>query len=223
MTGDDAARAAKAQRRARRIAWAVRAGGVMLRLLARTWRVREVRRAPYDPMRQTARPMVVCAWHGELLCHLWAFRGLGIVVLISEHADGEILARVAESLGYGTVRGSSRRGAARALLGLIHEVEAGRHIALTPDGPLGPPERFAPGALVVAQRTGAPIVALRATASRAWRLRSWDRLMIPKPFARVTIYVGDPVTVDAPSAREAADRVERFEALMRDTMSTAHA
>ena len=117
------------------------------------------------------------------------------MVLISEHGDGEIAARAAESMGYRTIRGSSRRGAERALLSLAREVEGGSHVAVTPDGPRGPAESFAPGALIAAQRSGAPIVLLRAVVDRAWRLNSWDRFIIPKPFARVTIYVGEPMSV----------------------------
>jgi lysophospholipid acyltransferase (LPLAT)-like uncharacterized protein len=116
---------------------------------------------------------------------------------------------------YRTIHGSSRRGAERALLSLAREVEGGAHVAVTPDGPRGPAESFAPGALIAAQRSGAPIVLLRAVADRAWRLRSWDRFMIPKPFARVTIYVSEPATVDATSLRAAAAEAPRFQELMR--------
>jgi hypothetical protein len=117
-------------------------------------------------------------------------------------------------MGYRTIRGSSRRGAERALLALAREVEGGAHVAVTPDGPRGPAESFAPGALIAAQRSGAPIVLLRAVADRAWRLRSWDRFIIPKPFARITIYVGEPVPVHAATLREAAGQTPRFQKLM---------
>jgi lysophospholipid acyltransferase (LPLAT)-like uncharacterized protein len=213
----------RARRKARRIAWAVRIGGVALRALAATWRVREVRRGGRDPVRDPEEPAIFCLWHGELLCHLWAFRGNGIVVLISEHGDGEIVARLAEALGYHTIRGSSTRGAERALLGLIREVRAGRHVAITPDGPRGPAEQFAPGALIAAQRSGAPIVTLRATTTRAWRLGSWDRFMIPKPFARVTITVGAPRHLAAERARDAAALAPELQRAMRETVEPAHA
>jgi lysophospholipid acyltransferase (LPLAT)-like uncharacterized protein len=186
-----------------------------VRILARTWRVQEIHQAGGDIVRQRERPVIFCLWHSELLCHMWNFRGLGIVVLISEHGDGEIAARAAASMGYHTIRGSSSRGAERALLALVRAVEEGAHVAVTPDGPRGPAESFAPGALIAAQRSGAPIVLLRATASRCWRLRSWDRFIIPKPFARVTIVVGAPEPVQAGTARAAAAEAPRFQALMR--------
>ncbi len=180
---------ARPQARAARALGGPRSRAIGVRALARTWRVREVHQGDGDIVRQHDRPVIFCLWHCELLCHMWNFRDLGIVTLISEHGDGEIAARAAESMGYRTIRGSSRRGAERALLSLVREVERGSRVAVTPDGPRGPAESFAPGALIAAQRAGAPIVLLRATVDRAWRLRSWDRFIIPKPFARLTIYV----------------------------------
>jgi lysophospholipid acyltransferase (LPLAT)-like uncharacterized protein len=206
---------ARARRRERRARWTSRVAGIAVRILARTWRVQEIHQAGGDIVRQRERPVIFCLWHSELLCHMWNFRGLGIVVLISEHGDGEIAARAAASMGYHTIRGSSSRGAERALLALVRAVEEGAHVAVTPDGPRGPAESFAPGALIAAQRSGAPIVLLRATASRCWRLRSWDRFIIPKPFARVTIVVGAPEPVQAGTARAAAAEAPRFQALMR--------
>jgi lysophospholipid acyltransferase (LPLAT)-like uncharacterized protein len=205
----------RARRRERRARWTSRVAGIAVRILARTWRVQEIHQAGGDIVRQRERPVIFCLWHSELLCHMWNFRGLGIVVLISEHGDGEIAARAAASMGYHTIRGSSSRGAERALLALVRAVEEGAHVAVTPDGPRGPAESFAPGALIAAQRSGAPIVLLRATASRCWRLRSWDRFIIPKPFARVTIVVGAPEPVQAGTARAAAAEAPRFQALMR--------
>lgn len=206
---------ARARKRERRARWSARIAGIGVRILARTWRVRELHQGNGDIVRQHEQPVIFCLWHCELLCHMWNFRKLGIVALISEHGDGEIAARAAESMGYRTIRGSSRRGAERALLSLAREVENGAHVAVTPDGPRGPAQSFAPGALIAAQRSGAPIVLLRAVADRAWRLRSWDRFIIPKPFARLTIYVGEPLLVNASSLRAAADQAPRFQTLMR--------
>jgi lysophospholipid acyltransferase (LPLAT)-like uncharacterized protein len=214
---------ARARKRRRQAKWIAAIVGVAVRILARTWRVREIHQGGTgDIVRQHDRPVVFCLWHCELLCHMWNFRGLGIVVLISEHGDGEIAARAAESIGYRTIRGSSRRGADRALLALAREAESGAHVAVTPDGPRGPAESFAPGALIAAQRARAPIVLLRAEANRAWRLRSWDRFIIPKPFARVTIFVSAPIPVIAGSARAAADEAPRFQALMRGLPGAMH-
>ena len=154
---------------------------------------------------------------------LYQHRDEGVAILISSHRDGELIAQVAHRLGYRSVRGSSSRGAGRALLGMVRELERRREVAVTPDGPRGPAERFATGALVAAQRSGAYIVPVAATADRAWRLRSWDRFLIPKPFARVTVAYGPPTRVLAASARDAGNEAERFERLLADAGSLSAA
>jgi len=210
-------------RRARRDRWLARIGTVLVRLLARTWRVRYVNRAKLDALRAAKRPYIHMLWHGELLPLLWAFRDTGVAILISEHGDGEIIARAAMALGYDTVRGSSSRNADRALLSLTRVLVEGGAVAVTPDGPRGPRHSFAPGALIVAQRASAPLVITRAFSSRAWKLKSWDQFEIPKPFARVTVVLSDPITVEATSARDAAAQGERYTALMQQTVPPANA
>lgn len=199
-----------------RHAWAVAAGGLALRMLALTWRIREVNGDVVRRLRADRQPIIFAFWHGRMLALLWKHRNEGASVLISEHKDGELVARAALALGYRTVRGSSFRGAERALLGMIRVVESGGDVAFTPDGPRGPAETFAPGALIVAQRTGAPIVLVTSAARRAWRLRSWDGFRIPKPFARVTIAYGDPLYITSPTARAASDEAPRVQALLRE-------
>ncbi|MFL5581320.1 MAG: lysophospholipid acyltransferase family protein [Gemmatimonadaceae bacterium] len=210
-----AARAAARDRRQRRqIRWLVPIGVLLLRALGRTWRVRVRGRESSERLRSVGTPFIYAFWHGEMLPLLLAHRGEGAAVLISSHHDGEIVAQIATRLGLTTVRGSSTRGGARALLGLVQALESGRTVAVTPDGPRGPAHAFAPGALVAAQRAGAPIVPIAVRASRAWRLRSWDRFLIPKPFARVSIAYGEPARVEAASAREAPSEAARFEGLL---------
>jgi lysophospholipid acyltransferase (LPLAT)-like uncharacterized protein len=199
---------------ARRLRWTVRLGAALLRLLASTWRVRTVNAGPLDEARRTGQPILFALWHGELLPLLWHQRGRGVAVVISEHRDGEIIAQIAHSLGYRTVRGSSSRGASRALLGLTRVIDTGIDGAITPDGPRGPARVFAPGAAVAAQRTGVPIVPIRAMASRAWRLKSWDRFLIPKPFARVTVTIGPLTRVIADSPRAAAEQSEELQRIL---------
>ena len=196
-------------------------GKGVLRALGLTWRIRLVNTGPMTALRKTKQGFIFSLWHGQLLPLLWQHRGEGIVVLISEHRDGELVARAASALGFGLIRGSSTRGADRALISIIREVESGKEVAITPDGPKGPTQKFAPGALVAAQRAGSFIVPLGVTADRAWHLKSWDRFMIPKPFARVTIAYGEPTRVLAASPRGAAAEGPRFEALMSDAVRMA--
>ena len=189
-------------------------GGLVLRMLGMTWRVRREGEKAFNDMLARKESFIIVFWHGEIVATAWTHRHRGLAPLISRHADGEIIARIAEGLGYRTVRGSTSRGGVRALLESAQLVEEGITVGFTPDGPRGPRHVFAPGALIVAQRTGRPIIALRAIASRAWRLRSWDRHLVPKPFATVTIRYSEPQFVQADAARDAAREQPRFEALL---------
>ena len=202
------------EREARRIRRLARLGAMVIGALSRTWRIRVVGDEGLRAERAAGRPIILAFWHGEMLPMLAVHKNEGISVLISSHRDGEIIAQITERFGCRNVRGSSSRGGGRALLGLIRELESGHDVAVTPDGPRGPAKSFAPGALVAAQRTRSAIVPMAARASSAWRLRSWDRFLIPKPFARVTVVHGAPVHVTSETARDAAEEADRFGAML---------
>lgn len=207
----------------RRLRWTVRVGVALIRSLASTWRLRVINDGGLRACRERGQPVILALWHGQMLVPLWQHRGEAVAILISEHRDGEIIARIAEALELRTVRGSTSRGAARALVGLTRTLRDGHDIAITPDGPRGPAESFAPGALVAAERAGAPIVGIGVHAASAWRLGSWDRFLIPRPFTRVTIAYSDPTFVTAATPREAAAQGERFQRLMQECVARASA
>lgn len=193
------------------------ASGAALRVLAATWRYRIVGQDAVKSARAGRTPVLFSLWHGQLLPLIWLHRNEGIAILVSEHRDGEIIARVAKSLGYRLVRGSTTRGGERALLTLATQLKAGVDVAVTPDGPKGPARSYAPGALIAAQRSGALIVPVAAHANRAWHLSSWDSFMIPKPFATVNVAYGRPTPVISLSSREAALEAPVFQAMMIET------
>jgi lysophospholipid acyltransferase (LPLAT)-like uncharacterized protein len=195
-------------------------GAFLLRAIALTWRYRVKNGDIITNLRAKSQPFIFAFWHGQLLPLLWHHRNEGVYVVISSHRDGEIVARAAEYLRYNTIRGSSSRGAARALLGIVRELEQGHEVAVTPDGPRGPARKFASGALVASQRTGAPIVAIGVSARRTWRLKSWDRFMIPKPFTRIDV-VYAAANVVASSAREVEAEAPKFEALIDGLITAA--
>ena len=170
-------------------------GGPFMRGLASSWRIQLRHEERWRSLYDARRPHVFLLWHEALLPLLWQHRGQGIAIVVSEARDGKYLADFATSLGYRALYGSSTRGGARALLGAVRELHAGRAVAFTPDGPRGPRRQLKPGVVAAAQRGNAVVVPLHAEAERAWRLPSWDRLMIPKPFARVTISYGHPFEV----------------------------
>jgi lysophospholipid acyltransferase (LPLAT)-like uncharacterized protein len=196
-------------------------GKGVLGALARTWRYSVINEEALKRVRAEGRPFIFSLWHGHLLPLLWHHRGSNVAILISEHRDGELIARTAQWLGYNLIRGSTTRGAERALLSLVRELKSGREVAITPDGPRGPARQFAPGALIAAQRAGVAILPIAAAADRAWRLGSWDRFVIPKPFARITVAYLEATTIDSPSARAAATQAPRLEALMNEAARLA--
>jgi lysophospholipid acyltransferase (LPLAT)-like uncharacterized protein len=171
--------------------------GPVMRVLASSWRIRPVHEERWRELYQAKRPHVFLLWHEALLPLLWQHRGQGVAIVVSEAREGRYLSDFAASLGYRSLYGSSTRGGARALLGAVRELQAGHAVAFTPDGPRGPRRELKPGVVAAAQRAGAIIVPIHAEADRAWRLHSWDRLMIPKPLARVWVTYGRPFEVAA--------------------------
>ncbi len=144
---------------------------------------------------RSGQPVVFVAWHGRLLPLLFLYRRQGLAILVSQHRDGEYLARLARGLGYETLRGSSTRGGFRVLRQSIRAVRSGRSLAITPDGPQGPREQLKPGALQVARLTGAPVIPISAGSRQAWWIEGWDRFLVPKPFATVRVAVGQPCMI----------------------------
>ena len=146
----------------------------------------------YLQFRRRGEPVIFVFWHGQLLSLVHHHRNEGIVVLVSEHSDGEYITRVIHQHGFQTARGSSTRGGVKGLKGILRAAREGKDLAFTPDGPRGPRHEFKRGALVAAQLTGLPLIPLSVGADRAWYLKSWDRFMIPKPFSNLRIRYGAP-------------------------------
>ncbi len=172
----------------------------LLRLLALTWRVQRSGDRGCA-LQHGSSPWIVAMWHGRMLMlmPLRHHRGRGIGVLVSPSDDGALAERALRHFRYRIVRGSLSRGGARALRAMDGLLTAGSQLVVTPDGPRGPRHGVNVGVAWLARRTGAPIVPVAAAVDRAWRLRSWDRFTIPKPFARIVVHYGDPVVV-APDA-----------------------
>jgi lysophospholipid acyltransferase (LPLAT)-like uncharacterized protein len=129
-------------------------------------------------------------WHSRILPLAYFHRSEDIVVLVSQHGDGEYTSRILENMGYRTARGSATRGGVQGLRGILRAAREGHDLGFTPDGPRGPPRQVKWGALVAAQLSGAAILPLAAGGPATWSVRSWDRMVIPKPFSRVTLKYG---------------------------------
>jgi lysophospholipid acyltransferase (LPLAT)-like uncharacterized protein len=180
----------------------------VVRWLASTWRIQLIHEERWRTIYRSRRPHVFLLWHEALLPLLWQHRNQNVAIVVSEAREGRYLSQLAERWGYRSLPGSSTRGGARALLGAVRELQAGHAVAFTPDGPRGPRRELKPGVVAAAQRGSAVIVPLHAESNQAWRLHSWDHMMIPRPFARVWITYGQPFEV-APGDEGFAEGVER--------------
>jgi lysophospholipid acyltransferase (LPLAT)-like uncharacterized protein len=196
-------------------------GPVLIRVLGLTLRVERSGLESIERARSMSGKVIFAFWHGSLLLLTYAHRNEGIDVLVSTHQDGEYIARVLTGLGFGTVRGSSTRGGAGAVFRLTGAAAGRRDIGITPDGPGGPRERCQPGVIYLAKRNRMAVVPVGVSHSRSLVLSSWDRFVIPLPFAKCMIVYGDPVRYDASMSREsieeaARDLEERIRAAVRE-------
>lgn len=181
----------------------------LINLLGHTLRWRVEGMQYLDAIASSGRQPVMGFWHGRILTATYYFRRRGIVVITSENFDGEWIARIIERFGYGTARGSSSRGARKAMIRLVRAMAEGKPAGFTLDGPRGPAGVAQPGAVWLASRTGNPLLPFHLEASSHWTLGSWDRTQIPKPFSRVALAVGEPFEVPA-GADDAALEVARL-------------
>ena len=188
---------------------AIVVGGLLLRALMRSWRLELRNWQAIESAARRGEKVVYAFWHNRMLGFVRSHRGRGVCVMVSRHGDGEIIARIVEGLGFTTVRGSTTRGGPGALRALVERAKTA-DAAVTPDGPKGPRYRLQAGVVLLASLTGRKVVYGSYSASRAWRFGSWDRFIVPKPFARVVIQIAEEtVTVPpdlAPPALEEARR-----------------
>src|SRR5436309_3585517 len=175
----------------------------LIALLGSTLRWRTEGLEHFDAIAASGRQPIMAFWHGRILPATYFFRRRGIVVITSENFDGEWIAGIIERFGYGTARGSTSRGAVKALVRLKRDMAAGKPAAFTLDGPRGPAKIAQPGAIWLAKATGNPIVPFHIEADRYWTANSWDRTQIPKPWSNVAIAIGEPIEIAADAAERA--------------------
>jgi lysophospholipid acyltransferase (LPLAT)-like uncharacterized protein len=184
---------------------------VLVRGLGATLRLSLDGIAPLVPLWRAGRPLIYVVWHGRILMMPWLNARLRVShgaraprVLVSFSRDGELMTRFVRRFGLDVVRGSSSRGGGTAVRALAATLAAGEDVAIVPDGPRGPREAFQPGAVALAALTGSPIVPLAVAAHPARRLATWDRFLVPLPFARCAAVFGEVVAVGRDDDRERA-------------------
>lgn len=220
--GDPASAGSDAGVITRAVSWTgARAADLFASLLLPTMRVERRGEENYLNHRWAGKGVVFVFRHQHMLPLLHLHRGEGIVVLASEHRDGEIVARALTRRGFGVIRGSSTRGGSRALRSLLAAARAGSDLAVTPDGPRGPAGAFKPGVLVAAQLSGAPVIPIAVDVAGRWEAPSWDRLVIPRPFSRVRVTYLPSRTVPTDAGRaELATMAARIASEIADACSS---
>jgi lysophospholipid acyltransferase (LPLAT)-like uncharacterized protein len=188
-----------------RARWLIAFGFRLLQLLGRTLRYEIDDRAGIVGKPVTEH-YIGALWHNRLLVFPLVLRRFFPerpgAALISASGDGDLLADAVQRFGYEVVRGSSSKLGASGLLQLGNVLASGHDVVITPDGPLGPAYEIGPGIVFLAQKTGASLLPLNLEYSSCWRLKSWDRLIVPRPFSKIRIIIGQPERVKATTTPE---------------------
>ena len=178
-----------------RARWLIAFGYWLLQILARTLRFEVVDQAEvvHKPVTKN---FIGCLWHNRLLVMPFILNRFTPnrhgAALISASRDGDLLTDAIHRFGFDVVRGSSSRMGASALLQLSQVLSSGGDVVITPDGPRGPAYQLGPGLVFLAQKTGAPVLPINLEYSSCWRLKNWDRFIIPKPFSMVRVIFAEP-------------------------------
>ena len=180
---------------------------LLILFLGKTGRIRVKNRSYWDAAIASPHGVLVIVWHGRMLLPIYIHRNLGITAMVSQHADGEMIARSVHRLGYRTVRGSSTRGGSLAFRQMLARLNKAETCALMPDGPRGPAREIKPGSLLLAQLSGCYLLPMSFAASRPIRMKSWDRFMLWWPFSKLLLIYGRPIRIPRKSS---ADDLHRW-------------
>ena len=198
--------------------WLIAVGFRLLQLWVRTLRYEIDDRAGVIG-KPTDQNYIGALWHNRLLIFPFVLRRFFSnrrgAALISASRDGDLLADAIRRFGFDIVRGSSSRLGASAILQLTDVLASGRDVVITPDGPRGPAYELGPGIIFLAQKSGAAVVPINMEYSSCWRLKSWDRFVLPRPFAKICVIVGQPHRVRSTNTVDDFE-VERLR--LQDTM-----
>ncbi len=165
--------------------------------LCKTLRVSYKNKKVIEDLKKNKQNYVLAFWHGTMLLPWFIHRNDGFAALTSKSKDGDLLAKQLKHWKYKVVRGSSSKGGDVALGVMVDLAKNGYSVAITPDGPRGPEHKFKAGAVIIAKRSGVPVVLMGIGIKSKKKLKSWDKFQIPNPFSNVKIIYSDPVYVDS--------------------------
>jgi lysophospholipid acyltransferase (LPLAT)-like uncharacterized protein len=152
-----------------------------------------------DSILSAGKQPIYSFWHDRIFLGTYFFRNRGIVVLTSQSFDGEYITRFIQRFGYGAVRGSSSQGGPQALVEMIKTMRGGHPMAFAVDGPRGPRYETKAGPVLLAKKTGNPILPFVVEPRHYWKVSSWDKMQIPMPFSKALMAIGKPIYVDPQS------------------------
>lgn len=202
---------------------AILVGPLLIRLLAKTWRVRYVHPEELEDAYTEEAGPVGSFWHRNILPAIGSHRGMALRVVVSLHRDGEMIASIAERLGYRTIRGSSSKGGAQAVRSMVGDDHGRDALCFTPDGPRGPIYSVAPGVAFIAARLRRTVVTSGFAISRYWEANSWDRMVIPKPFARIVVVYSSKLGIPPPPVSEEGEAQREYLGRIRESMDACEA
>ncbi|MFT5726393.1 MAG: lysophospholipid acyltransferase (LPLAT)-like uncharacterized protein [Desulforhopalus sp.] len=160
--------------------------------------------------------IVASFWHYSIIFIFYFVRNYSATAMVSSSRDGEYIARLAGELGFNTVRGSKNNKGVEALKGMLRAVRAGDNGAIVADGSQGPARVAQAGALLVAAKTGKPVVPMVWAASSYFTIKSWDKTAIPKPFSRIDLYFGESMYLPR---KVSADELEQYRGLLENNLN----
>lgn len=186
-------------------------------ILGKTWRFTINGTKSIDPFKDTDKGVIYCFWHSNILPLAYIFRNIGVTAVVSASRDGDRATAVAQRWNHDTIRGSSSRGQIGVIRQCMRVLANKRNIVIIPDGPHGPAMQIKQGPAMIAMMTNAAVYPVKAEPEAAWRLKSWDKFMIPKPFTTIRITIGDPII--AKDIPQNENRVEQFTQKLQEAMT----
>lgn len=183
------------------------AGGLIFNFVRLTGRTLKIKAVNYEKIQALDCGKIICGWHGKSFVATSFWRGQGVWVIISQSRDGEIQNRIFQRLGFKVIRGSTGRGGVRAAVEGIKVLKEKATMAITPDGPRGPSGVVQGGVMLMAQKSGAALVPIGISARPRVLAKSWDRYMIPGPFAKAVMIFGEPLYVPKDATEEQVEAI----------------
>ncbi|MBS1724928.1 MAG: lysophospholipid acyltransferase family protein [Armatimonadetes bacterium] len=174
------------------------------RILSATWRIKA---EGYEPVESLPGGKIYAGWHGRTFVAAAFFRGKGLWTIISHSKDGDMQDAIFKGFGFKTIRGSTGRGGVKAAIASIDVLKQGAVMAFTPDGPRGPSGVVQGGIMLMAKKSGALLVPVGVSANRRIQIKTWDRYMVPKLFARCLMIFGDPISLPQDASDEVVEEV----------------